>query len=507
MSTLLKRLSAVGIRGELQANRLAFRLSEPEGTTLSLASPIAHPWLRDHTLTQLGVYENMPAYQALVAANTRLKHILSSGAPASLRQQAQAQLALRVREYCAALLPAVQFNARVQFSGHAVLAPGTQLHLDQVGLAEDLAWSLFGPLMRRELSSEEVQSRSERATSLLDELMTRTWVIIHHAPAFTPQTFLAFHPVRHREPVIRLHPLACRLLQADFDGDQAAIFLPLTDEGQQEAGERLSVAGHLTRTPHVLHDLVPNNEALWGLASLSLTEAGKEEITEMLGMPDIVTDKILTRTMLEEALQLVLQQDGVSRTLERLEQLVQRGFTISMMSGASISPFIGSHCTLPTAPANNESKEWALYQQEVSEWLATNIDYTNPDLGPQLLAVKSGAWGEIEHLTSLLSTQGVARDIHSRQVPIRHGYREGLLPAEIYALAIGAREAFAQIQKTWQQITQEIRQRDRATSFHGLARVMRAEQPAIVLAHAASIEEIDPLTDRDSRLFVGLPAD
>jgi hypothetical protein len=508
LTALLKRLAAVGIRAELQENGLAFQLAEPTGTTLALASPIAHPWLRDHTLTRLGTYKNLPAYQeALVSANTRLQHIMSSAAPTSLKQQAQAQLALRVQEYCAALSPTVQFEARVQCSGRAVLAPGPQLHLDQVGLAEELAWSLFGPLVRRELSPEEVQARSERATSILDELMARTWVVIHRAPAFTPQTFLAFHPVRYSEPVIRLHPLACRLLQADFDGDQAAIFLPLTDEGQQEVGERLSVAGHLTRTPDLLHDLVPNNEALWGLASLSLSEAGKKEIAELLGMPNIIADEILTRAMLEVALQQALQRDGIPRTLERLEQLMQRGFAIARASGASISPFAGSHCSLPTAPASNESQEWKRYQQEVSEWLATNNDYTNPDLGPQLLAVKSGAHGEVEHLTGLLSTQGVVRDIHDRQVPIRHGYRDGLLPAEIYALVIGAREAFAQIQQTWLQISQEIRQRNRASSFHVLARAMRAEQPAIVLAHAASIKEVDPLTDRDSRLFVGLSAD
>ncbi len=78
---------------------------------------------------------------------------------------------------------------------------------------------------------------------------------------------------------------------------------------------------------------------------------------------------------------------------------------------------------------------------------------------------------------------------------IRHGYRDGLPPIEIYALAIGARERFAQIQQDWRQIEQEIRKRCITKSFSVLARAMRAEQPGIVFAHAASIEEIDPLTD------------
>jgi hypothetical protein len=165
---------------------------------------------------------------------------------------------------------------------------------------------------------------------------------------------------------------------------------------------------------------------------------------------------------------------------------------------------VGSQLSLPPKPVEDESKLWNRYQQEVSEWLAAHNDYSRPDLGPQLLAVKSGAWGEIEQLTALLSTQGSVGDLLGGEALIRHGYRDGLQAAELYALAPGARESFAQVQRDWIRITQEIRKRNRAQSFHVLARAMRAEQPAIVFAHAASIGEIDPLTDPDSRLFAGL---
>ena len=74
------------------------------------------------------------------------------------------------------------------------------------------------------------------------------------------------------------------------------------------------------------------------------------------------------------------------------------------------------------------------------------------------------------------------------------------------ALAITGREAFAQVQQEWTRIGQEIQSRSRAKSFHVLARAMRADDPALVFAHAASIGEVDPLTDPESRLFVGLPA-
>jgi len=507
LSALLRHLNAVGIRGELRSGGLAFRLAEPEGVALDLAAPVAHPWLRDRQLTRIGVSGGSKAeYQALAEANVRLQRILSSGAPESLKQQAQAQLAQRVQEYCATILPSAQFETRVQFSGRAVVAPGSHLRLDQVGIADDLAWSLFGPLVAREVTAEEVQARSERAARVLDSIMARSWVIIHRSPALTPQTFLAFHPVRDPGRVMRLHPLVCRFLVADFDGDQAAIFLPLTEAAQQEASERLTVAAHLERTPELLRDLLPNNEILWGLASLSRSDIGRQQLTTILGKDIVPANEIMTRARLEETLRETLQHEGISATLDKLEQLTQVGFVAVRTSGASISPFVGSRFTLPLAPTRDESEAWQLYQREISEWLAASNEYALPDLGPQLLAVKSGAWGEIEQLTALVSTQGVVKDIQGRSVPVRHGYRDGLTPAELYALAIGARESFAQVQQEWLEISQEIQKRDRAQSFHVLARAMRAEQPALVFAHAASIGEIDPLTDPDSRLFAGLAA-
>jgi hypothetical protein len=506
LRSLLRCLAMVGIEGELQENGLAFRLGEPEGVALDLAVPTAHPWIRGHHLTRIGVSSaTHSTYQALAEANVRLTRILHSNAPASLKQQAQMQLTLRVQEYCATLQPTVQFDTRVQFSGRAVLAPGSGLHLDQVGIAEELAWSLFGPLVTRDVPIEEVQNRSAQATSRLDELLARAWVLLHRGPALTPQTFLAFHPVRQPDRVLRLHPLACRLLQADFDGDQAAIFLPLTPEAQREAGAMLSIKGHLTRFPDLLPDLLPNNEVLWGLAYLSLDNEGRREVASLLGLENLPCGALCARNV-QEALECLLRRDGIAIMLETLEKLTLRGFAAARAAGASLSPFVGCNFALPPMPSTDAAREWHNYQQEVNEWLGASSDYAHPHLGPQLLAIKSGARGEIEQLTALLRTQGSVNDVLGRPVPICHGYRDGLTWQELYALAPGARESFAQLQRDWLEILQERHKRNRPQSFGVLARAMRAEQPAIVFAHAASIGESDPLTDPESRLFAGLQA-
>ncbi len=511
---IMRNLEVVGIAVKLSERGLSFHLQDFTGEALVLAQPVAHPWLRDHMIARIGVREDVVEYHALVNANTRMKRILVSGAPESLKQQVQAQLAQRVQELCAVLLKPVQFRSRVAYSGRAVAVPATNLGIDQVGLSQDIAWTLFEPVVSRELDAEEVRMRSEKAMQALDEIMACSWVVIHRAPTLTPQTFLAFHPVRTNDHVIHLHPLVCRLLQMDFDGDQVSVFLPLSENAQQEAGKYLSVAGHLKRSPELLKDIIPNGEALWGLAYQSFTRAHGEDLlladddaeqTQVLGQQsDIGPEGMLTYAQLEKVFSRIMQRDGVDKTLEILERLMHHGFEATRVTGASISPFVGDHFALPVPPEEDEIEQWEAYKQEINEWLAADNNYEHNDLGTQLLAIKSGARGEIQQLTGLIRTRGVVKDVEGNTAPIRHGYRDGLSAVELFALAVGARERLAQVLQEWGQIEQEIHRRGITKSFTVIARAMRAEHPGMVFAHAASIAEVDPLNDRDSRLFVGL---
>ena len=138
--------------------------------------------------------------------------------------------------------------------------------------------------MIRELGDKvQVEKRTDEAARVLDEIMARSWVILTRAPVIIPTALMAFHPVRIPEPVIRIHPLVCFLMNADFDGDQAAVFLPVTEEAQREAGEKLSFAGHLWRDPDSTDSGSLRTNALWGLAKLSLTKEGRDEISKSQG--------------------------------------------------------------------------------------------------------------------------------------------------------------------------------------------------------------------------------
>ena len=88
---------------------------------------------------------------------------------------------------------------------------------------------------------------------------------------------------------------------------------------------------------------------------------------------------------------------------------------------------------------------------------------------------------------------------------VRHSYRDGLTPEEMYAVVVGARKGLTRVVIETTQCGYSWREARITKGFNVLARAMRAEHPGIVFARAAATGEIDPLADVDSRLFVGLP--
>jgi len=503
---LVERLNSAGVRATLEDERLVLRFQPPAGDVLTLARPLPHPWLRERELAAVGAYPALDETAVLVEANARLARMLANGAPERLVQSASGQLESRLQAYFDALLtPAhLHFRERQLFSGRAVVAPGPDLRLDQVGLAEDIAWTLFGPLVVRELGdAAAVRERSAQAAKTLDALMGRAWLIVNRAPSLSPTALLAFHPVRDPAAVIRLHPLVCAWLNADFDGDQVAVLLPITAAAQREAGERLSVAAHLARDPGLLEGLLPPYDALWGLASLSRTGQGRQEIDRLAGAEVVAPRGIITQESLGDALRTVLARDGVTATLAALERLTRRGFDIAKASGASLSPFVGQGLARPPKPASDDPGAWDAYVEEWKELLIAATGYERDELGPQLLAVHSRPQ-RLEQLAWLVGARRPAVDVSGTTVVVRHSLAEGLAPEEMAACVAGARQGLAGFWSRWEQMTAEASERRLPGGMNVLARARRAKRPGIVFARAAASGETDPLTDVESRALVGL---
>lgn len=500
LAALMGRLRVAGIAAERDGAELRFRFAERSAAALQLAAPVPHPWLRERMITQID-----SADAALIQANERLARMLAGNAPASLAERASAELANRVREVLDGQLAPehLRFASRVCFTGRAVLAPGADLRYDQVGIPDMLAWALFGPLLTRELGGA-AENRDAAAADALDALMARAWVLVHRPAVLSPTTFVAYHPVRIPERVVRVHPSAAALLEADFDGDQAAIMLPLTEAAQREAGALLSVAAQLGRNPQLAAVLYPRIEALWGLAALSLTREGRAEIDALAGLAVATPSGFVDKWALTEALRTIVERDGAERALETLERLRRRGFEIATASGLSLSPFFGSALPALPAPPDDDAHAWSGYGVERTEQLVALRDFLDADLGPWLLAARSGARGNLLQMITHLGPRGIVDGVDNRPSAIRHGFREGLEPEELFALAAAMRKSLAALNQTLVAAAETPPSAQSTSGSHVLARARRSAHPGIVFARAAAAGEADPLTDPDSRLFAGL---
>ena len=135
---------------------------------------------------------------------------------------------------------------RVDFSGRSVIVVGPDLKFYQCGLPKTMALELFKPFIMRELTEREIAQNTKQARLMVERADTEVWdvldyiikdhpVLLNRAPTLHRLGIQAFEPVLVEGKAIKLHPLVCTAFNADFDGDQMAVHVPLSVEAQAEA--------------------------------------------------------------------------------------------------------------------------------------------------------------------------------------------------------------------------------------------------------------------------------
>ena len=162
---------------------------------------------------------------------------------------------------------------RVDYSGRSVIVAGPELKINQCGLPKMMALELFKPFVIGELIAREQAHNIRSATRMietgetavwdaLDEVIKGKYVLLNRAPSLHRLSIQAFQPVLIEGRAIQLHPLVCKGFNADFDGDQMAVHLPLSDEAQAEARDIMAANMNLLKpadgTPilHIEQDMV-----------------------------------------------------------------------------------------------------------------------------------------------------------------------------------------------------------------------------------------------------------
>jgi len=147
---------------------------------------------------------------------------------------------------------------RVDYSGRSVIAVGPELHFHQCGLPKTMALEIFKPFVIKEILDQELAYNIRGATRLIEEKGPEVWailedivkdkyVLLNRAPTLHRMGIQAFHPVLIEGETIKIPPYVCEAFNADFDGDQMAVYLPLSDEAQKEASDIMLSSLNLLR--------------------------------------------------------------------------------------------------------------------------------------------------------------------------------------------------------------------------------------------------------------------
>ncbi len=248
--------------------------SKPEWMILE-ALPVLPPELRPMIPLEGGRYATSDLndlYRYVIGRNNRLKNFLASnGVDAMIRNEKRMlQVAVdnlidntkrakatngksRELKSLTAMLRGKQgrfrqnlLGKRVDYSGRSVIVVGPELKMYQCGLPKEMALELFKPFVMRELVEREICNNIRNAKRFVDRARPEVWdvlddvikdhpVLLNRAPTLHRLGIQAFEPVLVEGRALKLHPLACTAFNADFDGDQMAVHVPLSIEAQAEA--------------------------------------------------------------------------------------------------------------------------------------------------------------------------------------------------------------------------------------------------------------------------------
>jgi DNA-directed RNA polymerase beta' subunit len=176
---------------------------------------------------------------------------------------------------------------RVDYSGRSVIVVGPELKLHQCGLPEKMALELFKPFVFNQLQEKgyattikNAQKMVERETSevwdVLDEVVKEHPVLLNRAPTLHRAGIQAFEPVLVDGKAIRIHPLVCAAFNADFDGDQMAVHVPLSLEAQVEAKVLMTATSNLLSPANGNPLALPSQDMVLGIYYLTKENTRKD---------------------------------------------------------------------------------------------------------------------------------------------------------------------------------------------------------------------------------------
>ena len=235
---------------------------------------------------------------------------------------------------------------RVDYSGRSVIVVGPELKLHQCGLPKKMALELFKPFIYNKLEERELVATIKQAKEMVEQHEPAVWdileevirqhpVLLNRAPTLHRLGIQAFEPVLVEGKAIRIHPLVCTAFNADFDGDQMAVHVPLSPEAQIEASVLMMSSNNVMSPANGAPITVPSQDIVLGIYYLTKARPGAkgegrvfgsdDEVILALEAGDIETLTPIRLRLSGEFMDLTVgrdDQDVINTTVETLERKI-----------------------------------------------------------------------------------------------------------------------------------------------------------------------------------------
>ncbi|OGE25345.1 DNA-directed RNA polymerase subunit beta' [Candidatus Daviesbacteria bacterium RIFCSPHIGHO2_02_FULL_39_12] len=220
---------------------------------------------------------------------------------------------------------------RVDYSGRSVIVVGPRLSLDQVGLPKEMALEMFKPFVLREMISRGLASNVKGAKNVLEIRPAEVWdileeiikghpILINRAPTLHRLGIQAFFPILVDGNAIQIHPCICAGFNADFDGDQMAIHVPLSAKAQEEAKNLMMAKENIFGPANAQPITVPNREMALGcyyLTSIAEPEKG-EKIKAFISTEDAIRAYNFGRVNIKQKIRVKIFKEVLETSVGRI---------------------------------------------------------------------------------------------------------------------------------------------------------------------------------------------
>lgn len=356
---------------------------------------------------------------------------------------------------------------RQDLVGRGVITAAPDLHVDQLGIPEKMAWTIFKPFVVREFVSagykpdaarSEIESKTELAKKMLTSTMNKRTVMMNRAPSLHKFSIMAFKPVLSEGLAVRVPPLVLKGFGGDFDGDAVSIHVPTSEPAIRES-HRMFPSQNLFKPGTGELMIMPSQESAIGVYFLSQSAEGRKHLNKLLPSKYKISG-VLTKKKARDLYNKIAKESPHEYT-SIVNQLKQRGDTEAYHRGFSV----GLEDVIANRAARDKIFNQAdrqvsrlkrahkagpeldlkisdVYQKAAKE----SYDHIKRDLGKQgnnfYHMVTSGARGTDGQLMQLISAPGILKDARDRPIPsaVRTSYAEGLNTSDYILSMYGARK-------------------------------------------------------------------